>query len=213
MQFYDRRAAGAALAENMKALSGQNNTIVLGLARGGVVVAYEVAKFLDLPLNVVVPKKLGAPGNPELAIGAILENGEGYVNWTLIHMMGISQSYLDQEILNKQEEAKNRSTLLRAFAPLPSLKNQTVILVDDGIATGATLLASIKAMRKEKVSKIIVAVPVSSIEALGSIEQVADEVICLYSTEDFYAVGAYYTHFDQTEDQEVISLLKNSLSK
>lgn len=208
MMFYDRHDAGITLAKKLEHYKNNKNTIVLGLARGGVVVAYDIAKWLSLPLNVVVPKKLGAPGNPELAIGAILENGEGIFNDNIIQMFRIPKRYIDQEIADKKSQAKVRSALYRQFAPLPSLKNRTVILVDDGIATGATMLASIKAMRVEGVSKIVVAVPVASTEALRAVDQVADEVVCLYNSEDFFAVGYYYTNFGQTEDEEVIALLK-----
>lgn len=207
--FIDREDAGRRLAAALKKFKGQN-ALVLGLARGGVVVAYEIAKNLSLPLNVVVPKKIGAPGNQELAIGAIMENGEGVFNHSIIRMLGIPQNYIDREIIDKKTKAQQRAALYRQYAPLPDIENHTVILVDDGIATGATMLAAIKAMRHEKAAKIIVAVPVASTDSLALIENEADEVICLDSEEDFGAVGFFFEDFRQTEDEEVIELLKNA---
>lgn len=206
--FYDRHEAGRQLAGQLKKYQGQKDAIVLGLARGGVVTAYEVAKQLSLPLNAIIPKKIGAPGNPELAIGAIMENGEAVYNDHIIHALGISRNYIDREAKEKQSQAQARAALYRQYAPLPAIKGHTVILVDDGVATGATMLASIKGMRLEGAKHIVVAVPVASTEALFLIEKVADEVVCLDSEEDFGAVGFFYADFSQTEDEEVIKLLK-----
>ncbi len=205
--FYDRQEAGTLLALQLEKLRNQSDVIVLGLARGGVVVAYEIAKQLSLPLNVVVPKKLGAPMNPELAIGAITENGEGIFNDNIIRMLGISQKFIEKEINEKKAQAQMRATLYRRYAPLPDIQDHTVILVDDGAATGATMLAAIKAMRKDKVFSVIVAIPVASTEALMLIENAADEVYCLESSDNFGAVSRFYENFDQTEDEEVIHLL------
>ncbi|MFI5342683.1 MAG: phosphoribosyltransferase [Chlamydiales bacterium] len=208
MFFYDRHDAGRQLAEQLKKYKGQKDAIVLGLARGGVVTAYEVAKLLSLPLNAIVPKKIGAPGNPELAIGAIMENGEAVFNDSIIRMLGIPQNYIERTTKEKQIQAQERAALYRRYAPLPTIKGHTVILVDDGIATGATMLASVKGMRKEEAKHIVVAVPVASTDSLLLIEKMADEVVCLDSEEDFGAVGFFYQNFSQTEDEEVIKLLK-----
>ena len=210
MLFQDRQEAGRLLAKKLMHLAGQKNIVVLGLARGGVVVAYEVAKALALPLNVVVPRKIGAPGNPELALGSIMEDGEGVFNDSIIRMMGVSPSYLKQEIENEKKRAHQRLALYRQHASMPDIKGHTVILVDDGIATGSTMLASIKAMRNGNAGNVIVAVPVSSLDAMLRMEEVADEVVCLYSPEDFFGVGQFYSRFQQTEDDEVILLLKEA---
>jgi putative phosphoribosyl transferase len=210
MQFYDRHEAGRLLAEKLNHYQGNDNVLILGLARGGVVVAFEVAKILSLPLNVVVPRKIGAPGNPELALGSIMENGEGVFNHSIIHMLGVSQHYIEHEIEKEKVRAQQRLTLYRQYAPLPDVKKQTVILVDDGIATGSTMLASIQAMRQAEAQRIVVAVPVASSDALKAMEQAADEVVCLYSREDFIGVGMYYRVFDQTDDKEVVHLLQEA---
>ncbi len=207
MYFYDRREAGRLLAEKLNQYKRSPNTLVLGLARGGVVVAFEVAKALSLPLNVVVPRKVGAPGNPELAVGSIMENGEGVFNSSIIHMLGVTQSYLKQEIEKEKARAHQRLQLYRKNVPLPDLKDQIVILVDDGIATGSTMLTSIKAMRKCEALKVVVAAPVAAADSMSFIEDAADEVVCLYAPEDFMAVGMFYANFGQTDDEEVVKLL------
>jgi putative phosphoribosyl transferase len=209
MLFRDRKEAGRLLASELAPYKNQNNVIVLGLARGGVVVAYEVAKELSLPLNVVTPRKIGAPGNPELALGSIMENGEGVFNHAIIRLLGVSQTYINHEIEKEKGRAQQRLTLYRQYAPLPDIKDHTVILVDDGIATGSTMLASVKAMRQAGAKSVIVAVPVSSTEAYRLVEEVADQVVCPYVREDFIGVGMFYRFFPQTEDEEVIQLLKD----
>lgn len=210
MLFNDRHHAGKLLAQELLQFKDSKNTLVLGLARGGIVVAYEVAKALSLPLNVVVPRKVGAPGNPELALGSIMENGEGVFNTSIIRMLNVSQSYLQEEIAKEQKLAHHRLSLYRKQVPLPDIKGKTVILVDDGIATGSTILSSIKAMRKEGAKKIIVAVPVSSQDALKLSEEAADEVVCLFAPVDFFGVGQFYSRFNQTDDEEVVRLLEEA---
>lgn len=210
MLFYDRHDAGRKLAVKLSQYNKEKNVLIFGLARGGVVVAFEVAKMLSLPLNVLVPRKIGAPGNPELALGSIMENGEGVFNYSIIQMLGASQSYIAQEIQKEKALAQQRLKLYRQYAPLTDVKNQTVILVDDGIATGSTMLASIKAMRQAEAKHVVVATPVASEDALRLIKEAADEVVCLYSRDDFIGVGMYYSLFGQTNDQEVVELLKES---
>jgi len=208
MFFYDRKEAGQVLATELAAYKAKNGVLVLGLARGGVVVAYEVAKELHLPLNVIVPRKIGAPGNPELAIGSILENGEGVFNTSIIRTLGISQDYIKREVEKERGRAEQRLALYRQYAPLPDIQQRTVILVDDGIATGSTMLTSIKAMRQAKAKFIVVAAPVSSTEAYQLVSEMADEVVCPHVREEFMAVGMYYENFFQTDDQEVVQFLK-----
>ncbi len=208
--FNNRQEAGAALAAALMPYKGSENTLVVGLARGGVVVAAEIAKKLSLPLNVAVPRKIGAPGNPELALGSIMENGEGVFNHSIIHMLGVSREYLDREIKKEQTRAQQRLALYRPYVPSPSFSGKKVLLVDDGMATGSTMLATIKAMRTAQATQVLVAIPVASTEALGLAEEAADKVVCLLSREDFIGVGMYYRHFDQTSDEEVIHLLKEA---
>lgn len=210
MLFKDRHEAGRLLAVELMSYKGKKNTLVLGLARGGVVVAFEVARILSLPLNVVVPRKIGAPGNPELALGSILENGQGVFNQSIIRALNVSPRYIEHEIEKEKAVAHKRLTIYREFAPLPDVKDQTVILVDDGVATGSTMLASIESMRHEDAGKIIAAAPVASTEANQLLEESADEVVCLHVREDFIGVGMYYESFYQTDDTEVVRLLKEA---
>jgi len=207
--FYDRKEAGRALAIELAQYEGREDTIVLGLARGGVVVAYEPAKALSLSLNVVVPRKIGAPGNSELAVGSIMENGEGVFNQSIINALGVSQSYIVAEIKKERALAQQRLTLYRQYTPLPTIKDHTVILVDDGIATGSTMLTAVKAMRQAGAESVIVAAPVSSNEAYLLLTEEADEVYCPYVMENFFGVGLYYQCFGQTDDQEVVRLLSH----
>lgn len=210
MHFYDRKEAGRALAAKLNDYKGKKETIVLGLARGGVVVAYEVAQALSLPLNVVTPRKIGAPGNPELALGSIMENGEGVFNHSIIRILSVSQNYIAREVEKEKARAQERLALYRQYAPLPDIKNHTLILVDDGIATGSTMLTAVKAMRQAEAKRIVVAAPVSSKEAYELLVEIVDEVVCLHVREDFIGVGMYYSVFAQTEDEEVVQLLKEA---
>lgn len=210
MLFHDRRHAGQILAAHLTEYKGQPNVLVLGLARGGVVVASEVAKALSLPLNVVAPRKIGAPGNPELALGSIMENGEGVFNKSIIHSLGVSQSFINHEIEIEKARAQKRLALYRQYAPLPEIMNKTIILVDDGIATGSTMLASIQSMRQAEAKQIVVAVPVAAPDAYRLVEEAADQVVCPHVREDFFGVGMFYQRFDQTEDEEVVQILKEA---
>lgn len=213
MLFLDRHDAGRQLAKHLTEYKGLPDVLVLGLARGGVVVAYEVASALSAPLNVVVPRKIGAPGNPELALGSIMENGEGFFNESIIHLLGVDKNYIEREIEKEKEVAKKRLSAYRRYAPLPAIKDHTIILVDDGIATGSTMLASIEAMRKAGAKKVVVAVPVSAGDSFRTIEQKADEAICPHVREDLLGVGMFYRLFTQTDDSEVIEYLKKANSQ
>lgn len=210
MKFYDRHEAGSKLAEHLAKYKSQRDTIVLGLARGGVVVASEVAQRLSLPLNVIVPRKIGAPGNSEFAIGSIMEDGEGIFNESIIAALGVSPTYISQEVEKEKAKAQQRLALYQPHTHPLSLKDKTVILVDDGIATGATMLTAIQAMRKREARRVVVAAPVAATETLKLIRQAADEVVCLYDRYDFMAVGLYYQVFGQTEDSEVVGLLQQA---
>ncbi|MGD0664373.1 MAG: phosphoribosyltransferase family protein [Rhabdochlamydiaceae bacterium] len=205
--FKDRVEAGKKLAKILEQFRGRKDCVVLGLARGGVVVAAEVAKALGLKLGVIVPRKLGAPDNPELAIGAVMESGEGYLNVPLIRDLGVSKEYIEAEVNKARKLAAERRALYEKAAPLPLLKNKTVILVDDGIATGATMFASIQGVKKQKAAQVVVAIPVASTSALYALKALADEVFCV-DTEDLGAISMSYEYFSQVEDKDVIALLE-----
>lgn len=207
MFFKNREDAGRQLAQALGAFKEKKKTLVLGLARGGVVVAAEIAKSLKLPLQVVVPRKIGAPGNPELALGAIMEDGSSYFDQRLVNYLGATKSYLDDVIEKEKKEAKRRIDAFRGKRGDLEIKGHTVILVDDGIATGSTMMAVIKSMRAKEAAQIIVAVPIASIEASEMIAPLVDQFISLGIPPFFGAVGSFYEHFDQTEDTEVIKLL------
>ncbi len=210
MIFHDRSDAGKKLAGALAKFKNAEETIILALPRGGVVVGFEVAKELNLPLDIVVPRKIGAPDNEEFAIGAITESGEGIFNQEAIRTYGISQDYLNQTMVKEKREAERRLKTYRGSRPPLNLENQTVIIIDDGIATGSTMRAAIKSVKSKKAKKVIVAVPTSAADSARIIKREADEFICLDLPEFFGAVGAFYEIFAQTEDQEVIDLLKKS---
>jgi putative phosphoribosyl transferase len=207
MLFKDRRDAGRQLVPALSKYKDQPDVLVLGLARGGVVTAHEVALGLGVPLNVIVVRKVGAPGNEELALGAITEHGEGIFNEHLIGILAVSQEYLQREVERQKKILKERLALYRGNAPAPSIDGKIVILVDDGIATGASMRVAIKSVQEAGAKKIVLAVPVAAPDSLRKIQKEVDEVFCLSSPVFFEAVGAFYKQFDQTTDQEVIHLL------
>jgi putative phosphoribosyl transferase len=207
MIFSDRRDAGRQLAHRLEEYKERKDVIVLGLARGGVVVAHEIATALKLPLNVVVVRKIGAPLNPELALGAVTETGEGIFNEQLISILGISPEYLKHEVEKESEAAQERLHLYRGMRSAPDLHGKSVILVDDGIATGASIRVAIKGVRAEGAAKILLAIPVAAPDSLRRIQKEVDEVICLFSPAFFEAVGSFYRSFTQTSDEEVSRLL------
>jgi|HubBroStandDraft_4_1064222.scaffolds.fasta_scaffold122250_2 putative phosphoribosyl transferase len=210
MLFKDRRDAGKQLAQRLSRYKDQKDLIVLGLARGGMVTAHELASHLHLPLNVIVVRKIGAPNNEELALGAIAEHGEGIFNEHLITILGIPRDELQKEVERQTKILKERLNLYRGESPAPSLKEKTVILVDDGIATGASMRVAIQSVRDAGAKKIVLAVPVAAPDSLHKIQKEVDEVVCLSSPIFFEAVGAFYRMFEQTSDDEVIHLLANS---
>ncbi len=212
MLFKDRHDAGKQLVQPLSKYKGQKDVIVLGLARGGMETAFEIAAGLNLPLNVIVIRKIGAPGNEELALGAIAEHGEGIFNEDLVRMLGVSADYLKKEVMRQKKILSERLTLYRGKNPAPQLKGKTVILVDDGIATGASMRVAIKSVRDAAAKKIVLAVPVAAPDSLRKISNEVDEVVCLSTPAFFEAVGGFYRVFDQTSDEEVIHLLKKSSS-
>ncbi len=201
--------AGKLLAAALKDVV-DNTSIVLAIPRGGVVVGFEVAQALGVPLDVIIPRKIGAPGNPELAIGALTEDGTIILNHELLSYMQVSEDYIKQESQNQKTEIERRLKLYRGNTPYPNLKNRDIIIVDDGIATGSTMQAAIAATRKKGAKTVIVATPVAPPSTVTELKKQADQVICLYSTEDFFAIGQFYEDFTQTSDDEVIQLLKQS---
>jgi putative phosphoribosyl transferase len=209
--FKNRKDAGQKLANALLKLAKQKDAIVIGLPRGGVVTAYEVAKTLQLPLDIVCPRKVGAPFNHELALGAVTETGAGYFNKDLINQLDISHEYLEKEIEKEKKVSEIRGATYRKGKPPLNLKDKVVILVDDGLATGATMKAAIQLVKSLKAKKVIVAIPVSPIETLEEVKELADEVFCLTAPSHFQAVGQFYDDFSQTEDDEVIELLSKML--
>jgi putative phosphoribosyl transferase len=204
MIFADRRDAGHRLAAALAHLRDQH-PFVLAVPRGGVVVAREVADALHAPIDVIVPRKLRAPFNPELAIGAVAEGGAVYVEEETAH--GASRSYLDAEVAAQRQEIARRVAAYRGGRALPHLGGRTAIVVDDGIATGATLVAALRAARDLGPARLVAAVPVAPPEAIARLAREADEVVCLAAPEAFHAVGQFYDDFRQIEDEEVIALL------
>jgi putative phosphoribosyl transferase len=206
--FRDRKDAGEQLAKLLSAYKKQKNVVVLGLPRGGVVTAAAVARFLEAPLDVICPRKVGAPHNPELALGAITETGTGFFNESLIRQLGVSRKYLDEERAKEQKKAEMRMDLFRKGRPPLDLASKTVILVDDGLATGATMKAAILSLRGQKAKKIVVAVPVSPADTAREVQEMCDELVCMETPWLFQAVGQFYANFAQTEDTEVVEILK-----
>jgi len=211
--FKNRRQAGEMLAPLLQEYKGNPDTIVLGLPRGGVVVAFEVARALDLPLDIIVSRKIGAPGNPEFAIGAVTEYSVSLPDKRTIQYYEIPPEYINQKIAEEKAEALRRAEIYRNRRPPMDIKDKTVILVDDGIATGATMRAAVKSARKKGAEKIVVAVPVLSKDMLEKMEEEADAVISVYAPENLFAVGSFYESFQQVSNEEVVKLLEMSLQK
>ncbi|MCB1181428.1 MAG: phosphoribosyltransferase [Chlamydiia bacterium] len=209
--FHHRKAAGRELAKALVSYAEAPNTQVIALPRGGVVVGEVVSTTLHLPLDIVSPRKIGAPFNPELAIGAITETGEGFFSTRLIKELGISKEYLDKTVAEEKVKAKWRLDHYRGGRPPRDLEGQVILIIDDGIATGSTMHAAIQTVRTEKASCIIVAVPVAPLDTVIRLEKEVDKVVCLYSPTVFFAVGQFYEEFEQTTDDEVISLLNSKM--
>lgn len=207
-KFIDRSDAGITLAQYLKDFSCQPNTIILALPRGGVPVAYEIAKILSLPLDIFIVRKLGAPGYKELAMGAIASGYTVIFNEPVINQLNIEQSSINSILHDEQKELIRRELLYRGNQPFPDLLGKTIILVDDGIATGASIKVAIKALRKHKPAAIIVAVPVAAASTYEEIAKLADKIVCPVRPIDFYAVGLWYEDFPQISDEEVIELLQ-----
>jgi putative phosphoribosyl transferase len=205
--FPNREEAGRLLAEKLERYADRNDVIVLGLPRGGVPVAYEVAKSLRVPLDVFIVRKLGVPGFEELAAGAIASGGVRVLNEDVLRALPNADEIIESVTAKETAELERREKSYRDDRPAPELRDRVVILVDDGLATGATMRAAVKALRQRGVAKIVVAVPVGPPDTCREFEDEADETICASAPEFFQAVGQYYENFSQTSDEEVRDLL------
>ncbi|HEY3186334.1 MAG TPA: phosphoribosyltransferase [Solirubrobacteraceae bacterium] len=205
--FRDRREAGRLLAEQLRGHAGRDDVLVLGLPRGGVPVAFELARALDAPLDVFVVRKLGLPGREELALGAIASGGTRVVNAPVVEALGISPETIAEIEGRERRELDRRERAYRGGRPPPDLAGRTVILVDDGLATGSTMRAAVQAARHHDPAKVVVAVPVASPDTCDDLRREADELLCLLAVRPLCAVGVWYEDFSQTTDDEVRALL------
>jgi putative phosphoribosyl transferase len=206
-RFADRRQAGAVLAEHLDLYAGRDDLVVLALPRGGVPIGYKVARHLHAPLDVLVVPKLGAPGHPEFAIGAIAGGGISVLDESFIAAHRVPARVLDAIVQRERAEVVRREHAYRANRPPVAVKGQVVIVVDDGLATGSTMRAAVLALRRQGPAGIVVAVPVGSQQACDALTEVADQVICPLKPEPFSAVGLWYRDFSETTDEEVRQLL------
>ncbi|MGE5278204.1 MAG: phosphoribosyltransferase [Acidobacteriota bacterium] len=207
LPYRDRVDGGKALAKRLGAYRGKN-ALVLGIPRGGVPVAAEVARELEADLDVIVARKLGAPGQPELAIGAVTANGGEFLNQEILDYVGASENYIARVRKEQMEEARRREARFRGDRPPERIPGRVVIVVDDGLATGATMRAAVRSVRKHGPARLVVAVPVGAREACEALRQETDEVVCLATPEPFGAVGYFYRNFEATEDVEVENILR-----
>ncbi len=211
MSYYqDRHEAGKVLAKALQEYSEQTNTIILALPRGGVPVAYPVAKKLQLPMDIFLVRKLGVPGHEELAFGALAEDDVCIFNEDVVSELHLSKLQIQKVMQQESQELARRQQYYRQGRHLPSLKHKTVILIDDGIATGASIKAAITALKKFQPAQVIIAIPVASRGSIQGILPLVDKVICPLLPDYFYGVGQWYQSFVQTKDEEVINLLHDS---
>jgi putative phosphoribosyl transferase len=208
--FQDRSEAGRLLADRLRKYQDRPDVLVLALPRGGVPVAYEVAKALNVPLDVFIVRKLGVPGYEELAMGAIATGGIRVLNDELIRQLNIPKEFIDVVAAKEQQELERRERLYRGDRPAPDIHGKTVIVVDDGLATGSTMKVALSALRQQQPKQLIVAVPTAPPDTCDSLREVADEVICAVTPEPFLAVGRWYRRFDQTTDDEVRELIRQA---
>jgi putative phosphoribosyl transferase len=208
MMFADRVEAGRRLAGALGDIDGQD-VVVLGVPRGGVEVAAEVARAHGWPLDIVIPRKVGAPLNPELGLGAIAP-GVRVLDERMIRQLGVTEDYLEREVAAQEEEIRRRTEAYRKGREAAEVSGKVAVVVDDGVATGGTAAAALRWARAQKASRVILAVPVAPREAVGRLSKEADEVVCLATPDPFFAVGQWYESFPQTSDQEVVELLERA---
>ena len=213
IRFKNRSEAGRFLAEQLSAYANRPDTLVLALPRGGVPVAYEVAKALGAPLDVFQVRKLGLPGHEELAMGAIATGGVRVRNPEVVEYLRIPDEVIDEVTARERQELERRERLYREGRPALSPRGRVVILVDDGLATGSTMLAAVLALRQQQPASIVVAVPVAAKQTCEELRAAADEVVCAVTPDPFYAVGLWYEDFAQTTDEEVRELLARAENK
>jgi putative phosphoribosyl transferase len=204
--FEDRADAGRRLAEALAHLQGED-AVGLAIPRGGVEVGAEVARAFRWPLDIVIPRKVRAPGNQELGLGAVAP-GVRVLDERMVRSLGVSPEYLEREIALEEEEIRRRSVAYRAGMPPVDLRGKVAVIVDDGVATGGTATAAVRWARAQVASRVVLAIPVAPAEAVANLAKEADEVVCLATPEPFYAVGQWYARFPQTSDQEVVRLLE-----
>jgi putative phosphoribosyl transferase len=210
MQFLNRSDAGRELAAQLVEYAGRDDVVVLALPRGGVPVGYEAAAALGAPLDVFLVRKLGVPGHKELALGAIASGGVRVINEPVVESLGISEEVIEDVEAEERRELERRERAYRDGRPPLDLSGKTVILVDDGVATGSTMRAAVAAVRRLGPARVVVAVPVGAIDTCAELEQEADAVVCLATPEPFFGVGLWYEDFSQTTDDEVRELLGNA---
>lgn len=209
--FADRARAGKELARALGKISAAD-TVVLGIPRGGVVVAQYLARELGVRLDIILARKIGAPGNPEFAIGAVSEDGHVYLNQEYARQAGADEAYIEEEKQRQMLEIKRRAALFRKVHPQIPLKDRTVIVTDDGVATGATFEAALWSARCEKPRKLIAAIPVGPEDTLRRLAQQADELVCLRMPGTFYALSQFYLRFEQVDDSQVLEILQDTSS-
>jgi predicted phosphoribosyltransferase len=212
-KFADRGEAGRILAQELLEFRGRPDVIVLALPRGGVPVAFEVATALEAPLEVFTVRKIGAPWNPELAIGAIASGGRRIFDPIALRQLQLPPDEIERMVAGETEELERRERLYRESRPFPALAGRIVILIDDGLATGATMRVAVEAVRAEYPAQVIVAAPVASREACEMLAEVADRVVCVDTPEPLYGVGMWYEDFSQTSDEEVLDLLRRAAAR
>lgn len=208
--FRDRKDAGIQLAEKLRPYKDRELTVVLALPRGGVVTGAEIARYLNLPLDVLIVRKIGFPGQREFAIGAVSETDTVILNQSIISEYDVSKDYIQDEIAKQKEEIARRVELYRGGKRIIEIEGRTVILVDDGVATGATVKAAIATLKKEKINRLVAAIPVAPPDSANELKEMVDEFICLEIPWDFQAVGNFYDDFEQVTDTEVVEILQKS---